>query len=449
MADTAKLAAMTEILILLFATLLNAFFAASEIAIVSSRRARLKQLADDGSTGAATALTLAEDSGKFLSSVQIGITLIGVFSGAYGGATLSKPLGEYLARFPSLADHADSIAFGIVIAIITYTSLVLGELVPKRLAVMRAEAIALRVATPMRLFAKIGAPFVWLLQSSSNILLRLLGAHNDAMQGITEEEVKTLIAEGTESGVFDPAEQMMLEGVLRLGDRSVRTLMTPRPDVKWIDVDAPEDKQLQVLIEGGYARVPLARGTLDELVGVLHTKDIVAALLQGQRPALAKLARQPLTILDGTPVLRLLELFRDTRQHVAVVVDEHGSVEGIVTATDILESVMGDLPEHIDEDDTTIIRRDDGSYLIDAMKPIDEVMASLNLKGLRGENDDFHTLAGFMLKQLGHLPHTGEKFTWQDAITFEVIDMDGRRIDKVLVTLPAAPVESGIENQRN
>lgn len=428
---------MTEVLILLFATLLNAFFAASEIAIVSSRRARLKQLADEGSSGAAVALDLAENSGKFLSSVQIGITLIGVFSGAYGGAKLSEPLGDYLEQFPALAEHADSIAFGIVIALITYASLVIGELVPKRLAVMRAEAIAVRVAGPMRGFAKVGAPFVWLLQSSSNFLLRLLGAHNASAQGITEEEVKTMIAEGTESGVFDPAEQQMLEGVLRLGDRSVRTLMTPRPDVLWIDAAAPDQAQLQVLIEAGYARVPVARGTLDELIGVLHTKDVVAALLQNKQASLTELARPPLTVLDGTPVLRLLELFRDTRQHLAVVVDEHGSVEGLVTATDILESVTGDLPEHIDEDDMTIVRREDGSYLIDAMKPIDEVMAGLNLKGLRGEQDDFHTLAGFVLKSLGHLPQAGEKFTW-NGTTFEVMDMDGRRVDKVLVTLPAA-----------
>jgi putative hemolysin len=235
--------------------------------------------------------------------------------------------------------------------------------------------------------------------------------------------------------------------VLRLGDRSVRTLMTPRPDVRWIDADAGDEAQIKVLTEAGYARLPLARGTLDELIGVVHTKDIVAALLSGKMPILADLARAPLTVLDGTPVLRLLELFRDTRQHLAVVVDEHGSVEGIVTATDILESVTGDLPEHFDEDDMSIVRRDDGSYLIDAMKPIDEVMAALSLKGLRSENDDFHTLAGFILKELGHLPHTGEKFSWSansgsHPVIFEVIDMDGRRVDKVLITLPAAETDA-------
>ncbi len=434
---------LSEILILLFVILLNGFFAASELAIVSARRALLRQRAEDKndprSAGAQLALDLGEDAGKFLSSVQIGITLIGVFAGAYGAATLSKPLADYLTQFEIVDGHAEPVAFGIVIAIITYVSLLVGELVPKRLAVLKAESIAVRVARPMQIFARVGAPFVWLLQGSSNLLMRLLPVDTSETRGVTEEEVKTLIAEGTESGVFAQAEREMLEGVLRLGDRSVRALMTPRPDVVWVDADAPAAEQLNALVNAGYARVPLARGTLDGLIGLLHTKDVLAAALGagmgGLKGDLESLAREPLTVLDTTPVLRLLELFRDTRQHVAVVVDEHGSVEGLVTATDILESVTGDLPEMAGEDDTTIVRRADGSYLIDAMKPIDEVMARLNLKTLRGEHDDFHTLAGFVLKALGHLPVTGEVFIWDD-VQFEVIDMDGRRVDKVLVTLP-------------
>ncbi len=435
---------MTGILVLLFVIILNGFFAASELSIVSARKARLKQLADDKGPlqrGAIAALELGEDAGKFLASVQIGITLISTFAGAYGGATLAKPVAAWLVTLGVTPETADSVGFGVVIALITYVSLLIGELIPKRLGVQRAEAIAVRVARPMQLFAKVGAPFVWIMQKSSDTLMRLLRLDFTETSGVTEEEVKTMIAEGTESGVFEVAERAMLEGVLRLGDRTARALMTPRTELVWLDADADTESQLAKLAATtGYSRLPLAHGELDEIIGVVHAKDVLAASLAGTPIDLIALARPTLTVLDHTPVLKLLEQFRSTRQHMAIVVDEHGSVEGLATATDLLEAVMGDLPDFAGEDDMSIVTRADGSLLIDAMKPVDEIAAAFSARGfratLRHSNDDFHTLAGFVLKQLGHLPTAGESFTFEGA-TFEVLDMDGRRVDKVLVTLPA------------
>lgn len=425
-----------EILILLVAVLLNGFFAAAELAIVSAKKTRLKQRAEAGDRGAATALLLAEDSGRFLSSVQIGITLIAVFTGAYGAATLSAPLADWLAQEGWLTDEAaDDVAFASVIALITYVSLIFGELVPKRLALAYAEPFAAHVAGFMRYFALIGAPFVSLLQVSSNAVLRLLPSPDGSAQHVTEEEVRALISEGTETGVFAAAEKQMLEGVLRLGDRSVRAIMTTRQDVEWLDLTAPEDEQLAQLANMGNARLPVARGSLDEIVGVIHAKDVLKAALSGTKPQPALLAREPLIVHDGTNVLRLVDLFRTTRQHLAIVVDEHGSVEGVVTTTDILQAVTGTLPETEAEAAQSIVERADGTLLIDAMMAIDEVEARLTLKQMKAEGDDFHTLAGFVLKMLGHLPKVGERFLWQGH-TFEVIDMDGRRIDKVLVTRP-------------
>jgi putative hemolysin len=423
-----------DILILLLVLVLNGFFVASEMAIVSARKARLKQRAEeDNHPGAARALELANDSGKFFSSVQIGITVLGIFSGAFGGAKLSEPLAVLLQ--PYFPNDAEGIAFALVITLITYFTLIISELVPKRLAVANAEGIAAATAIPMHWFAKIGAPFVWLLGVSSEFVLRILPVRTEADASVTEEEVKTLIAEGTESGLFEKAEQQMLEGVLRLGDRSVRAVMTPRPDVTWLDLNMPVDEQIRRLIGLDFSRLPVGKGTLDDIAGIIYAKDMLNAYLRGVTPDVAGMLREPLTVHDAMPVLRLVDLFRSTRQHLAIVVDEHGSVEGIVTTTDILQAVTGNLPESLGDDATNIVTRSDGSMLVDAMMPVDEISAHLQLRGMKADDDDFHTLAGFVLKIAGGLPKTGEKFTWENYV-FEVMDMDGRRIDKVLVTPP-------------
>lgn len=425
-----------EIIILLVAVLLNGFFAGAELAIVSAKKARLKQRAEEGDKGAEAALELAEDSGKFLSSVQIGITLIAVFTGAYGGAKLSEPLSVWLQQYNFFSPElTDEIAFGIVIAGVTYASLILGELVPKRLALTYAEGFAASVARFMRLFATVGRPFVVLLQASSDIVMRILPLPSVSDTAVTEEEVRAVIAEGAETGLFDVAEKQMLEGVLRLGDRTVRAIMTPRQDVVWLDISlAPED-QVLAFMQKDNSRLPIARGKLDEIVGVIYAKDVLKATMRGETPDLEALAREALIVHDATSVLRLVDLFRSTRQHLAIVVDEHGSVEGVVSTTDILEAVTGTLPDAEDEHNAQMTQRDDGSWLVDAMMPIDELSAHAGLKGMKEEGDDFHTLAGFVLKVLGHLPKTGERFIWEGH-TFEVIDMDGRRIDKVLMTPP-------------
>ena len=277
-------------------------------------------------------------------------------------------------------------------------------------------------------------PLVWLLGVSTNLVLRLLGLDKVRQAEVTEEEVKSMIAEGARTGVFDPAEREMLEGVLRLADRSVRTIMTPRPDVVWLDIDDKPEDICREITASGRSRFPVSRGDLDEIVGIVHSKDLLDLLLTGKPLDLQVCLHKPLIIHDGTPVLRVLELFKQAGLHMAIVVDEYGSIEGIATVTDILETIAGDFPDE-GEDDAGAVRREDGSWLVDGMLPIDEVEHRLGLRGLLADRD-FHTLAGFILAELGHVPRAGEHFVWQGS-RFEVMDMDGRRVDKVLVTLPA------------
>ena len=424
-----------ELIVVVLLILLNGFFAMSELAVVSARRARLQQMADEGHRGARAAVRLVEDPAKFLSTVQVGITLIGILAGAYGGATFAGYLAVELREFPRIEPYADGISIAVVVVSITYLSLIIGELVPKRIALVNAERIAAMVARPMGIVATMGAPLVWLLGVSTNLVLRLLRLDKVKQAEVTEEEVKSMIAEGARTGVFDPAEREMLEGVLRLADRSVRTIMTPRPDVVWLDIDDTPEAIRREITASGRSRFPVSRGDLDEIVGIVHSKDLLDLLLTGKPLDLQACLHKPLIIHDGTPVLRVLELFKQAGLHVAIVVDEYGSIEGIATVTDILETIAGDFPDEGEEDDVGAVKREDGSWLVDGMLPIDEVEHRLGLRGLLGDRD-FHTLAGFVLAELGHVPRAGEHFVWQGS-RFEVMDMDGRRVDKVLITLPA------------
>ena len=422
-----------EILVIVLLIVVNGFFAMSELAIVSARRARLQLLADGGrgAKGARAALELAENPSHFLSTVQIGITLIGIIAGAYGGATLAERLGGTLNTVPWIAPHGGEVAFALVVAGITYLSLIVGELAPKRLALVNAEGIAVSVAGPMRALSRVALPLAWLLGASTEALLRLLRLPTTREQTVTEEEVKSLIAEGTQSGVFDPAERQMIEGVLRLADRTVRAIMTPRPDVLWLDPDDSPDAIATEIRDGGYSRFPVCKGDMDEVLGIVSTKALLDQTLRGRRLDLRAALVQPLIVHDGTPVLRLLELFKQSTVHMAVVVDEYGSVEGIVTLTDILESIAGELPEAGQEADGGVIRREDGSWLVDGMLPVDEVESLVGVPDLKGEGT-YHTLAGFVLERIGHVPTPAENFLWRGH-RFEVVDMDGRRIDKVLI----------------
>lgn len=428
-----------EIGVVLLLILSNGFFAMAELAIVSVRRQRLKQMAEEGSKGARYALRFAEDPSSFLSIVQVGMTLNSVLTGAFSGATLAARLAVYFDTIPAFAPYGHQIAFGVTVGAVTYFSLMVGELIPKRIGIAYAEPIAIRVSYAMRFCAWLAAPLVWFLKWSTDRVLRLMGLGRQETAAVTEEEVKGMISEGAESGVFKEAEKHMLEGVMRLADRTARTIMTPRIDMVWLDADDPSPQHQAAIRASGYSRFPVARGDLEEILGIVHAKDMLNACFDGHPLALNMVMRPALVVPDTTPVLRLLDQFRQSGQHIAIVVDEYGSVQGLVTITDILVAITGDLPERGQEAAGKPARREDGSWLIDGMTPIDEVEALLGLKNMVGEGD-FHTLAGFMIERLGHIPVAGDHFRWEGA-RFEVVDMDGRRVDKVLVYPPAGEQE--------
>lgn len=427
---------LTDLAILFLLLLMNGFFAMAELAIVSARKARLRQMAEEPKgAGARRALSLAEDTTSFLSVVQIGVTLNSVLAGAFSGATLAEPLGEKLNEISFVAPFGEPLAIALTVVGVTYLSLVIGELAPKRVGLAYAEIIAVRVAFLMQILARIVAPIVWILRLSTDLLLRLFGLHDPAPAIVTEEEVKEMIAEGARGGVFKLAEKDMIEGVMRLADRNVRSIMTPRVDMVWLGIEDTPEENARIILESGYSRFPVAKGDMEEILGVVHAKDMLNVALQGGRRSLRSLMRAALVVPDTTSALRLLDQFRQSRQHVAVVIDEYGSVEGLVSVTDILEAIIGDLPEPGQESDFRPVRRADGSWLIDGMTPIDEVETLLGIRNMKN-GGDFHTLAGFVIDKLGRIPRAGDHFTWE-AVRFEVLDMDSRRVDKVLVVPPS------------
>lgn len=431
----------TDILILFLLVLINGFFAMSELAVVSARRARLQAMARAGSAGADTAVRLSEEPGRFLSSVQIGITVIGIFAGAYGEAALAKPLAGWLGNYPSLAPYSYGLALAIVVASITYLSLIFGELVPKQLALANAERIATLVAPPMRLLATISAPLVFVLDASSAFVLRLLGRHAEPQQKVTDEEIKTLIAEAAEAGVVEHAEHDMIRGVMRLADISIEAIMTPRVDIVWLDIDTAEGKIRDVLVTTPHSRFVVSRGELDEIQGVVLARDLLAQALAGQALDVRTALQQPLFVHESVTAMKVLEQLRSVSIPVAIVVDEYGGVQGLVTATDILSSIAGALAETAPGEEPQVIQREDGSWLLDGGLPIDQAMELLKLRSL-GAEITFHTLAGFMLNHLGHVPVAGE-YCVIDGYRFEVVDMDGHRIDKVLVAKAEVSMELG------
>jgi putative hemolysin len=426
-----------QVLIVFMLILLNGFFALSELAIVSAKRMRLEVKAAAGSAGARKALRLAEDPTEFLATVQVGITLIGIFAGAYGGATLSVPVAELLREIPGIGARAETLAFALVVLATTYLSLIVGELVPKRIALQNPEGIACAVAGPMSALARVGRPVVWFLSRSTQAVLRLLRVREQDGSAVTEEEVKAMIAEGTSVGVFHESERRMLEGVIRFADRPVRAIMVPRHQVVWLSVEDPIEAVLDEIVESAHSRFPLCIGDLEEVVGVVHAKDVVALWRRGGRD-LREVATEPLYVSESMPSHRLLELFRDARMHLALVIDEYGGLEGMVTPTDVLTSIAGDLPERGDEDAPGAVARPDGSWLVDGALPIGRAAEILGLEDLQAE--DYATVAGLVLTELGHIPEVGESVAahgWR----FEVVDLDGRRIDKLLARR-AGPAEN-------
>lgn len=425
-----------ELLIILVLVLMNGVFAMSELALVSARRARLEAMVRVGRRGARSALTLSQDSGRFLPTVQVGITLIGVLAGAYSGSTLAAPLGDWLDTLPRVAPNGDTLAFALVVVFTTYLSLILGELVPKQLALRNPEAIAALVAPTMSALSRIAAPMIWLLRASSSLVLRLFGQAR-AMPSVTEEEVRAIVQEGAAAGAIAHEESVMINRVLRLADRPVRALMTPRQEVAWLDrADTAQDIAARIKASP-HGRFVVCDGAIDNVLGVVQAKDLLDFMLDGEPPNLRRALRQPLVLPDAMTGLAALERLRQDRLGLALVVDEYGTFEGVVTAADLLEAIVGDLAEGAPDSAPDVVRREDGSWLMDGMTPADELKTELGLGALPDEGD-YHTLAGLLLRLFRRLPREGESLLW-GGFRFEVVDMDGRRIDKVLIRPEVAP----------
>lgn len=430
----------TEILILILLILTNGLFSLAEMAVVSARKVKLQQSAEAGNKGARTALALAVEPTRFLSTVQIGITLIGILSGALGGATIAETLATYFAQYPVLQPYSEEIGVGIVVTAITFFSLVIGELVPKRLALNNAERIATLVAPLMQFVATVTKPFVSLLSFSTEIVLRLLGIKVASEPAITEEEVKILIEQGREAGVFEDVEQEIVERVFRLSDRTVNSLMTHRSEIVWLDVDDPLEENIKKIISSGHSNFVVCKGDVDEVIGVLRAKDLLREYAAGRSVAIPASLPMPPFVPQGMNALVVVERLRKDKSPVALIVDEYGSIDGMVTLTDVLEAIVGNIPALDVDGEPEATRREDGSWLLDGMMSVDDLQMLLDLDELPGNPHDYETVGGLFMTQMGRIPAVGAKFEWKD-FRFEVMDMDGHRVDKVLVA-PITPPTS-------
>jgi putative hemolysin len=419
-----------EILLVFLLVLANGVFAMSEMAIVSSRKARLQQFANAGDAKARAALELANAPDRFLSTVQIGITLVGILAGAFGGATIASQIAAYINEVPALAPYSNAIGLAIVVAAITYLSLIFGELVPKRLALNNPERIASLVARPMNLLSKFASPFVRFLSFSSETVFKILRIKPSDEPPVTEEEIKVLIAQGTQAGIFEETEQDMVESVFRLGDRRVKALMTPRLDIEWLDINSSAAEIRRKMRESRYSRFPVGDGSLDNVIGIVKAKDYLTL----DDAELQTVLKNPLFVPETRSALQTLELFKRAHTHIALIIDEYGAVEGLVTTNDILEAIVGDIALPVNQAEMYAVKREDGSWLLDGAIPIDDFKEIFSLTKLAGEDrGSYHTLAGFIMMHLGRIPADAENFIWE-GLRFEIVDMDGNRIDKVLVS---------------
>ena len=418
--------------IILALVALNGVFAMSELAIVSSRKPRLEAMARAGRKSARCALDLAADPGKFLSTVQIGITLIGILAGAYSGASLGGPVGERLALLGVPKTVAGEVGFGLVIAVTTYFSLIIGELVPKQFALRSPEPIAALVALPMLWLSKATAPVVWLLDRSSALIFRIIGLNRESESHVTAEELHLIVAEASNAGVIEESERAIISGVVRLADRPVREVMTPRTEIEWIDANDTSEAIREQLLAMPHSRMPVAEGSVDEIFGVVQARDIVAALLAGHTLDVRALSRPAPVVPDQMDAMNALEALREAAVPMALVHDEYGHFEGVVTPADLLSAIAGEFVSDQEEGtDPPLFEREDGSWLISGSAPADIMAERLGLT--LPEDRDYATTAGFVLSVLKHLPTVGERFI-ADGWCFEVIDMDGRKIDKLLAT---------------
>jgi putative hemolysin len=420
-----------ELVFLLLLSVANGVFAMSEAAMISARKTRLQQRAEAGDAGARAALKLAESPNRFLSTVQIGITLIGILSGAFGGSTLAQNLAPIFEQIPVLAPYSEALSVVVIVLFITYLSLVIGELVPKRLALNNPEGIAAAVARPMSFLSKITSPIVSFLGISSDLVLRLLGVKLSDEPPITEEEVKIILEQGEEAGVFEEAEREIMTNVFRLGDWRVHSVMTPRTDIVWLDLDDSPEANRKKITESRHIAYPVFKKDRQHLMGIVSVKDLWAQDIQTMN--LQAALTQPLFIPANTPSLKALELFRQSGTHMGIVIDEHGDPEGIVTLTDLIEAIIGDIASEHSE--SQAVQREDGSWLLDGLMNIHEAEEILEMDIFPdNERSNYQTVGGFVMMRVGRIPLTGDHFEWNE-LRFEVMDMDGRRVDKVMVKL--------------
>ncbi|MCP5099022.1 MAG: HlyC/CorC family transporter [Chloroflexi bacterium] len=424
---------MVFVLLLIIA---NGLFSLSEIAVVSARKARLQSQAADGNINAQAALELAEEPESFLSTVQVGITLIGILAGAVGGETIANDLAPLLENVPIIGPYSATFSLVVVVGIITYLQLVIGELTPKQIGLNNAERIAMMIARPMQFLSKIAKPLVWLLTISTHGVIKLLRIKppNDPL--VTREEVQMMMVQGTEVGIFEPIKEEMVEQVFRLGDQRVNDLMTPRPEVIALDLERPINEITDRIIETGHSRYPIVRGDEDNIVGIVLARDLLAQSLAKEPVNLEAIMRPALIVPEGIPVLDVLDRFKADRSQIAIVIDEYGELQGLMTFNDMLEEVVGDVPEMGDPPEPEAITRADGSWLIDGLFPIDDFKELFKIKELPDESENYYqTLGGFVMTFLSRIPEAGDHFEWEQ-FKFEVVDMDWRRVDKVLVTPP-------------
>jgi putative hemolysin len=433
MADLSSLTPIpwVDVAIILALVVLNGIFAMTELAIVSARPARLQALVNAGSKGAKAVLVLREDPGRFLSSVQIGITAISILAGAFSGERLGGPIGERLAFIISDPEVAHSIGFAIAIILTTYLSLIIGELVPKQIALRNPEPVAALAARPMIILARVTAPLVWTLDASSAAIFRLMGIKRESREQVTAEELHLIVAEASRSGVIEESERAIISGVVRLADRPVRNVMTPRTDVDWIDADAGPDEVRETLLDTPHTRLPVAEGSVEAIIGIVQARDVMSALLRGQPVDLRALARPVAIVPDQVDAMDALETLRKADVPMVMVHDEYGHFEGIVTPADLLSAIAGEFAsDHDLYDEPMLIEREDGSLLISGQMPIDSLADRLDLT--LPEDPEYATVAGFALWAFKHLPQVGESFDDQ-GWRFEIVDLDGRKIDKLLV----------------
>jgi putative hemolysin len=419
--------------IILLLLLANGVFAMAEIAIVASRKNRLRQSAASGNTRAQAALELAESPNRFLATVQIGITLIGILAGAFGGATIAEELGRAYAAVPFLAEYAQVFGVATVVIAVTFVSLIVGELAPKRIGLLNPEAIASALAKPMRALSKATAPIVTLLSATTDALVRLFGIRAKQEPPVSEEDVRTMVEQGLHAGVFHKIERQVVEGAFRLDQLQVRELMTPRTRIVWLNLNDPDEVNWRKTVASGHSSFPAYEGNRDNVAGLVSIKAVWANLALTGKAELRNLVTDPLMVPAVMSATKLLETFKKAGKRVALVADEFGGIQGLVSLTDVLEAIIGEVPSGDKPRRQLIQERDDGSWLADGLVDIDELKKRLQIRHLpREENDEYQTLAGFILSQLGHIPEEGEKFE-REGLRFEVIDMDKHRIDKVLI----------------